>query len=481
MLWLCLHLPDLSLEVFTRGRDEDGAPLAVWHGRGSTQHILIVDAAAARLGLTPGMTLAAAHAVAGALLALQRDESLERAALEGVAAWAGRFTPLISLAPPRSLLLEVGSSLTLFGGLRTLRREVDNGARAQGHRPLLACAPTPLAAMLLARSGRGSDVTSTAALPGALADLPLSCLDLPPERLERLARMGVRRFGECLRLPRAGLARRLGGGLVADLDRALGRRPDPRRPYQPPPRFRAALPLPVEVEDTGALLFGANRLLQGLTGYLTARGAGVLGLVLRLNHHRRAATRVRLGLAAPSRDADHLMLLLRERLAAVTLPATVTELVLQSDGMAPLAPQSQALFPGGEASVARDHTLLERLRARLGSDAVRGLRALPEHRPERAWSYTAGAQPVPAVALPPRRRPSWLLAAPRPLAVQNGCPCLNGPLALETGPERIESGWWDGGDAARDYFVARDASGARFWIFQDLRAPGRWFLHGIFA
>ena len=46
------------------------------------------------------------------------------------------------------------------------------------------------------------------------------------------------------------------------------------------------------------------------------------------------------------------------------------------------------------------------------------------------------------------------------------------PTALNcsAGPERIESGWWDGADVARDYYLARDAQGARQWVFRDLRS-----------
>jgi protein ImuB len=40
------------------------------------------------------------------------------------------------------------------------------------------------------------------------------------------------------------------------------------------------------------------------------------------------------------------------------------------------------------------------------------------------------------------------------------------------GPERIESGWWDDGDARPDYFVAVDHQGRWPWIFRDLRPPG---------
>ena len=50
-------------------------------------------------------------------------------------------------------------------------------------------------------------------------------------------------------------------------------------------------------------------------------------------------------------------------------------------------------------------------------------------------------------------------------------------FTLLAGPERIESGWWDGDDAKRDYFVARLHS-SMVWIY---RENGEWRLHGFFA
>ena len=57
---------------------------------------------------------------------------------------------------------------------------------------------------------------------------------------------------------------------------------------------------------------------------------------------------------------------------------------------------------------------------------------------------------------------------------------IDKPQELLAGPERIESGWWDGADVARDYYLAREANGAQLWVFQDLRGGG-WHVHGIWA
>ena len=75
-----------------------------------------------------------------------------------------------------------------------------------------------------------------------------------------------------------------------------------------------------------------------------------------------------------------------------------------------------------------------------------------------------------------RPGPLWLLAEPRPIQQ----PAAENLLA---GPERIESGWWDGDDAeiARDYYVARRRDRSLVWVFRDRRPPHGWFLHGYFA
>ena len=55
------------------------------------------------------------------------------------------------------------------------------------------------------------------------------------------------------------------------------------------------------------------------------------------------------------------------------------------------------------------------------------------------------------------------------------------PLTVQAGPERIESGWWDDGDTARDYFVAIDTAGRKLWVFRERQGEKQWYLHGLFG
>ena len=79
-------------------------------------------------------------------------------------------------------------------------------------------------------------------------------------------------------------------------------------------------------------------------------------------------------------------------------------------------------------------------------------------------------------------RPLWMLADPQRLQDRGGAPWHEGsPLDLASGPERIETGWWDGRDVRRDYYVATAQSGVRLWIYRERARDGGWWLHGVFG
>lgn len=481
MLWLALHFPRLSLDVFPQ-RSADG-PCAVASGVRRPE-VVTADHRALSLGVVPGMRVAAAIALAPGLRVVPRSLQREAEALKGIATWAVQFTPDLSLAPPASLLLEVGGCLRLFGGLRSLSQRLADGLAGLGFEVVPATAPTPAGALTLARAGVQAEATDMAALEGQLRILPIGALDYPQAVLADLAAMGVRTLGDCLRLPRDGLGRRFGQGLPETLDRLLGRLPDPRPPFTPAESFVSELPLAATVRDVEALLFGLRRQLAELSGWLAARHAGVRRLTLSLLHATpRPPSRVGLTLAVPGRDPAHLLALFRERLERLQLSAGVDGLALAVDELAPLIPGNLALF--GDAGVRREDDLrdrlklVERLRARLGQAAVGSLATHPEHRPELAWREAEVGVETATDGFP--TRPVWLLPQPRPLARRGRAPWLDGPLVLQAGPERIESGWWDGDDVRRDYYLAQAADGARLWIYREHGVDGGWFLHGLFG
>ncbi|HET7096113.1 MAG TPA: DNA polymerase Y family protein [Casimicrobiaceae bacterium] len=499
-------LPSLALDVFARALPPADAakPFAIATG-GHAPRIVGANAGAQAAGIQPGQLVSVSLALAPDLVLRDRNPDGEAAALAAVATWATQFTPAVTLAPPDAVLVEIGGSLRLFGGLSKLAAQLSAGARDLGYDVQLALAPTPIAALLFARSGESrvrddfshgffsSPRERGKIVSDALAPLPLALTGADPAAVATLAAAGVTTIGQACALPRASLARRVGEDFVALLDRARGLIADPRPPFVPPPRYAGKIELPAPVENIEALAFAVNRLVHELSGWLNGRGLGVIELALALAHERYVGektgvpvTNVRFALAAPAREHAHLIAVLRERLARVALPAPVESITLTTLTTAPLASRNLGLLPGDE--VVASVPLIDRLRARLGEDAVRLVAPHAEYRPERAWRESSeirmetarkgrSAPDSSAAAFP---RPIWLLAEPEPL----GHLLETHPWVLRDGPERIESGWWDGTDVRRDYFIAENPRGETVWIYRDHRYgtdDGEWFLHGVFA
>lgn len=481
-LWLCLGFPRLPLEVRGGCGEENEERIVVDHdGR-----VIQPSRSAAENGVSPGMPLNAALALCPGLQVLARDQAAEEAALARLAGWAGAFTPLVSVAPPAALLLEIRGSLRLFGGLDSLRQRLRNALRATAHVAREAVAPTPLAALWLARANDSEAVIDRAALAGRIGRLRPAVTCWPGTTLTVLRGLGVESLADCLRLPRDGFARRIGRGPLADLDRALGRMPDPRSPFRAPLRYQGALELAAETADTARLARAMRGLFAELEGFLRARQRAVSRLAITLSHLRHPATTLTLGLASPGLEAARFNMLFAERLERLALPAPVISIAVEAEPGEALAPAAAGLF-GDEPGDTAGLQLVERLRARLGREAVHGLSLRDEHRPERAWAVAEPGAGAYEIAFPLMQRPGWLLESPQPLRMHGGRPWFDGVLAMESGPERLEAGWWDGCEIARDYWIARTPAGVRLWVFRELGARGDaagarpWFLHGIFG
>jgi protein ImuB len=428
-------------------------------------------------------------------------ESLERLATS-----AQRFTPRVSLVAPDGLLLEVKGSLHLFAGTQGLLRALANECGKVGIEAAVALAPTPLAALVAARVGKPFIVTNKAQLIGRLSSMPLTPLRWPPDVVERLARMGVRTIGQTLRLPRAGFARRFGPERLAELDRLAGRNADLRHHFQPRERFRRRRELTYELENNQTILAALAPLLADLGKFLQERQCGITELECRLRHRHAPPSRCILRLAQPVAEVARLTELLGERLSALTLPEPVRSCEIRSGLPVLRVLASNPLWQAGEyggSGGPEAPELIERLRARLGHEAVYGLQVRTGHRPENAWSMRepaaangsrpvsgpesrpAGPRSTQAEPVPPPwpafRRPLWLLQAPQQLEEIDGVPRRRGALRFFGDVERIETGWWDGGDIGRDYYTVFDIYGIQLWVFRERAEPHRWFLHGVFG
>lgn len=482
MLWLAIVLPELPLQVFLRAAPGNSL-LALRCASGI--RILAASPTARAAGVSVGQRVAAALSMMPELQLQTRAPEREQAMLTEVACWSARFTPRIRLAPPDALLLEIGASLRLFGGAQRIEDAILGILGEAGLQAQLASAPTALAAHWFARLADRS-VPNPPPRPDSedwldrLDELPVGMLahgsDCPADVLELLNGLGIATLGEARALPAAGLARRQAGIVHAVLARARGEVADPGSWFQLPARFSHELVLPVPATGIEPLLFASRRLLNSLAAWLQARQAAVDHCRLLLQHEKGDDTVLELVFGTPARDPAHLALIARERLATVLLPAPVRALRLESDTPQPFVPCSEDLFGGRESGLEEAQLLLDRLRARLGAEAIEQVQPCEDHRPEAAWQLapdTAPAASFSAATNSTAQRPFWLLAEARQVAPQS--------LRLLSEPERIESGWWDGAPIRRDYHLAEHEDGFLCWVYRELDAPQCWFLHGYFG
>lgn len=469
MLWACLRFPGLAFSAAFAVAPEAG-PSALLDDRGRQRLIAMANHEAASFGVRRGQSLAAARTLCPALEVRARDRDAETRVLAELAAWCYQFSGHVSLVPPGAILMEVGASLRLFDGWPVLAQRLREGLSEQGHAHTMAATPFAAASWVFAASADGMVLPEREGVIRMLGALPLAQGGLPASTVKSLQAMGFRRMDDVFRLPRPELTRRIGRDGVNWLDRIRGQSADALPAWQPPPNFQQRIEFDSELDGSQPLLFPLRRLTRALANMLAARDGGVQRFTLTLEHARGATTRVVVAMAAPQRDAERLFELARTRLERTTLPAPARAIDLDAEELPVFRPPVRDLFEPIRGDGLDWPTLDERLRARLGDAALRQVALVADHRPERAMRY---GPPGPVVALPRRRRPLWLLPRPMPMRPE--------PAAVLAGPERIESGWWDGEDARRDYYIVRTTEGQQAWAYLPPGTLDGWMLHGWFA
>ncbi len=478
MLWACIHLPQLALDGVLRRHPQPDRPLALVTGPAQKRMLAAVNPAAARAGLHAGQALAAAHAVLSAFATVEYDPSEVTRWRNFLAAWAYRYSSQVSVAafngmPDDAIVLEIGASLRLFGPWPRFERQLREDLAALGFSHRIAVASNARAAWVLVGMHDGLALTQPATLDNALACIPVAQARLDAKTAHALHAMGLRRLGQLFAAPRASLVQRFGSSLIEHLDRMRGSAPDPFPLYRPPDHFDLRLELSYDIEYSQALLFPLRRMTADLAAFLAGRDGGVQRFVLRLEHEDHADTDVVVGMLAADRDPAMLFELARGRLEQARIPAPVRGLRLIAEELPPFVPAGGELFDGRSSHTTPWTTLRERLRARLGDDSVYSLAPADDHRPEQAWRRT----PLPARIKSPVEsapRPTWLLQ--RPIPLRDYAP------RILSGPERVESGWWDGGDVRRDYYVVQTSRGQHAWTYRGAGETDTPFtLHGWFA
>jgi protein ImuB len=534
--FLSLWLPRLATDrARLLNRIDQGAPLAAIARVNNAERLVCVDANAARIGLTAGLSLADARARHPALVAVEAEPMEEARLLERLCDWCSRFTPLGALDRSDGLMLDVSGVAHLFGGEQGLIDECLARLAALGITAMAGAGSNPRAAWALARFSAqkiAPEEMSDKAFAKLFHDLPLAALGLDEKTAADMARAGLKRIGDIAMRPRAPIVARFGALPMARLDELRGLARVSISPRFAPPEFCAERHFASPIETAEAIEATLRKLAGDLVALIEKQAKGARRIELSLYRVDGHVRRIEVGASRPLNEARAFLRLFAEKLASPQEEAIDTgfgvDLVRLSCLVAePLALAQGELERAQEAECARALAdLIDRLSARLGPRAVTRRALVEAHLPEQAEAEApatlGAARPSPgSLRSPPspatpglrpgggRRsrpdgseggapaRPLRLFARPEPIdalaEVPDGPPIrfrwrrvLHDVAAIE-GPERIAAPWWRREDApTRDYFRAEDSSGRRFWLYREglwgkETERAKWFMHGVFG
>ncbi|MCY3022925.1 MAG: DNA polymerase Y family protein [Planctomycetota bacterium] len=370
--FLCLYLPRWPLQrLYTVKPETRGKAVALFERSAHGPRLVVCSVEANKRGVKRGMLLADATALAPDLLLYEADYNADREALEKLALWAGRFSPLTGLentvgAPPcgrpsagqphgaaptttgrpQALLADITGCTQVFHGEKNIVRQALQGLARKNLKARAAIAPTIGAAWALAHYGANGEVVEEegalgswllalgkkptteiqepgaksqepASLRTALAPLPLPALRLDNDAVAWLNKLGLYRIADVLKQPRSTLPSRFGPQLLERLDQALGAVPELLALLRPAPEFHATTAFEYLVKDLERLDPVIEQLVSQLAADMHQRCRGARAVECWLYQEMGEPLCAAVTLHKPSASLKHLLQLLRTRLETI--------------------------------------------------------------------------------------------------------------------------------------------------------------------
>jgi protein ImuB len=476
-------------------------PLVLVGQTGRRREVVAANASAIQAGLRMGMPATKAQALVKELIIRPADPAADAEALERLAVWALRYSPVVAADDPDGLVIDATGASHLHGGEDAMLADMISRLEAVGIAARAAMADTRGAAHALARfAARPSLVVPERESADRIKPLPIAALRLPQDTVDDLRKLGFERISDLLATPRAPLTLRFSPELGRRLDQAIGRTGEPIEPVRPPDI--------VEIQQLFAEPIGAPETIARYVAKLTAKlceelelrglGARRLDLLFGLVDNRLQA--IRIGTAQPVRDVKRLTRLLCDKIEKVDPGFGIETMRLAATAAEPFATK-QAISSLVDEPAADVSGLIDILSNRVGETRLYRFAPVASDVPERSVHRVAAAAPDTGGGWPTRwPRPARLLAPPEPIetvALLPDHPPVNFTwrgtrrrVRRADGPERVFGEWWKRDaelSAVRDYFQVEDDAGERYWIFRagdgEDAATGshKWFLHGIFG
>ena len=345
----------------------------------------------------------------------------------------------------------------------------------------------PIVAELRARSAAPGQIDSET----GIANLPLNLICADQRLLLLLEGVGIRTCAELGALDREAVEVRFGADAVLIWKWARGE--DERRVFttSPPERLHASTDfIDYVVTDPERLIFVANALFSTVCDQLRSRGEHARRIRLTLSLANRTSWQRTIKPARPTASRAIWLRLTRALLEKLTVPDSVTGVLIEVEATETAAAVQGDLFDVGFATAAALDSAISRLIEMQGSILVKPVsskHSLAEKRTQ--WQndeLTAKLSDMAPASIPAELR-LQLLEEPREVLVETvqrrdhvlPVRFRDGEwrqIVSTAGPDRISGGRWEGA-YAREYFRAVTMEGQMVWLYRDARRD-QWFVQG---
>lgn len=463
------------------------------HGR---MRITEVSVAAKKQGIEPGMVVADAKVMLPALQIIEDDPTLAVKLLKKLGVWAIRYTPEVAIDPPNGLLLHVTGCTHLWQGEERYLKDIAGKLKALGYQIRLAIADTMGTAWAIARYGTQSAIIEPGKQKEALLRLPPAALRPEAATLERLHKLGLHYIGSFINMAPAVLRRRFGEPLVSSIRRALGETEENMEPLMPPQPYEERLPCLEPIQTRKGIEIALEKLLKALCLRLYRNGQGIRTAHFKGFRVDGECEEIHISTNLPAINGQHLFKLFEIKLEKIEPAAGIELFMLTATKTGQLLPLQQSLWTSRTCLQTEELArLLDHVEGKFGKHTVRRYLPAEHHMPERSIQPANSLTEEPSIEWRTgRRRPIVLLPRPHKIAVTAPVPDYP-PMNFQyrgklhkvvraDGPERIEPEWWLEKGLHRDYYVAEDEEGSRYWLFRlghyGTAERPQWFLHGFF-
>jgi protein ImuB len=482
-------------------------PFSLTHEVRGAVRLYAVNEAGVSLGLMPDMMLANARALAPKLSVSPATPEQDQMALLKLADWCGRFSPWCATDGNQGVRLEITGCAHLFGGEVEMLDMMASQFQKMRIAAVFGLADSPAVAWAAARFGsEPSVIVPSGEGVQYLATFPIRALRLEEKTLSGLEKVGLRKISDLYDLPRAPLELRFGRQLLQRLDQISGKEAEPISPLRPTAPFRTRMTWPDPIGLLPDIEAAAKQLTEELCRQLEAHGKGSREIELALYRADGQVIRISVGTSVLTRDAEHMMRLLLEKIPDIDVGFGVDVMICsalrvdlylgQQTSFNKMVPSENTdeITQGMAQSLGQ---LVDRLETRLGAPNVLRLIPFESHDPSRAYAIVAPMAPASNLTWPQKQpRPIRLLPVPeRMKMIFDGARAKRyqwrqeqGEVVTLEGPERISPEWWRLALETRDYFRLQADTGQRFWIYTSYTrreeiqiSSSDWYMHGFFS